>query len=194
MGDTNTNNGIQITGGNASFGNTAVGKNAQANQYVTPEPYGPQAAEPPLVPPDFSLVGTPRIFLSHSHKDNEFCKRLAQSLYSALDNDVASVWYDVEGINGGDAWWNKAVQELTSRNIFLVVLSPDAVASKWVTDEIAIAWKQKNDAATGKRIIPVVYKPCKVPSDLETLQVVSFLPPKPFNVAFGELLRAIGGA
>src|SRR5207244_5411504 len=85
-----------------------------------------------------------RIFISHSHIDNEFGTRLAQDLQRAL-GDESAVWYDVlGGLHGGDSWWEKIVEELTTRKVFIVVLSPEAVISPRVRDETSLAWSQKN--------------------------------------------------
>ena len=70
-----------------------------------------------------------RIFVSHSHLDNEFGVKLAQDLRQVLADDQA-VFYDVMGgLHGGDTWWNKIVEELTARDVFLLILSPDAMNS-----------------------------------------------------------------
>src|SRR5260370_4858358 len=42
------------------------------------------------------------------------------------------------------------------------------------------------------RVVPVLYRDCKVRSDLGLLQIVSFLPPRSYKVAFNELLVALG--
>ena len=132
-----------------------------------------------------------RIFLSHSHLDNEFGTRLAQDLRRVLQ-DESTVWYDVLGsLNGGDNWWEKIVEELTARPIFMVILSPDAVQSPWVRDEINLAWNQKNSKA-GKLIIPLLYRECKVRGDLQTLQIISFLSLRTYESSFNEILRALG--
>lgn len=69
---------------------------------------------------------TLRIFVSHSHVDNEFGLQLVQDLRRIIGDDSA-VWYDeAGGLHGGDSWWDKIVRELTARNFFIVVLSPDA--------------------------------------------------------------------
>jgi len=131
------------------------------------------------------------IFLSHSHLDNEFGTRLAQDLRRMLA-DESAVWYDVLGsLHGGDTWWEKIVDELTARPVFMVILSPDAIISPWVRDEINLAWKQKNSKA-GKLILPLLYRECKVREDLDTLQVISFLSPRSYESAFNEILRALG--
>ena len=132
-----------------------------------------------------------RIFISHSHIDNEFGTRLAQDLRQVL-GDESAVWYDVlGGLHGGDTWWEKIVDELTSRKVFIVVLSPEAVVSPWVRDEINLAWSQKN-SKEGKHIIPLLYRECKVRADLNTLQIVSFLSPRTYETAFKEILLTLG--
>jgi tetratricopeptide (TPR) repeat protein len=136
-------------------------------------------------------TSSPRIFLSHSVKDHSFCLQLVDDLHHALI-DPDAVWYDAQGgLHGGDAWWRKIVQELKSRNTFIVVLSPDAMSSDWVNDEIDIAWRQKNSPAR-MRLFPVLYRPCEVRTDLENLQIISFVPPKTYEAAFQELLHALG--
>src|SRR5438105_11351817 len=135
------------------------------------------------------------IFISHSHADNAFGIRLVNDLRSVLGDEQA-VWYDAHGgLHGGEAWWRKIVQEITTRSVFIVLLSPDSLASKWVQDEIAIAWTQKNATTTSftglKLIVPLHCRPCNVPADLRILQVISFLPPKTYEEAFNELVVAL---
>jgi hypothetical protein len=131
------------------------------------------------------------IFISHSHIDNEFGTRLAQDLRRVL-GDESAVWYDVlGGLHGGDNWWEKIVEELTARKVFVVVLSPEAALSPWVKDEINLAWSQKN-SKEGKRIIPLLYRECTVRADLKTLQVISFLSPTTYETAFKEVLLTLG--
>src|SRR5258708_798126 len=113
---------------------------------------------------------SPRIFMSHSHVDNDFGTGLAQDLRRALGDDNA-VWYDIlGGLHGGDNWWQKILDELASRNVFIVVLSTDSMASGWVNDEISLAWRQRNSRA-GMQVIPVLYRTCEVRKDLELLQI-----------------------
>ena len=53
---------------------------------------------------------TPRIFVSHSHKDNDFGMKLVPDLRQVLA-DESIVWYDAlsgshgGGLRGGDKWW-----------------------------------------------------------------------------------------
>lgn len=156
---------------------------AYSNPYVLP----PRSEQLPRIT---SRRSTPRIFVSHSTTDHEFCIRLVQDLRQVLgDNDA--VWYDAGGLSRGDVWWHKNVEELRTRKVFIVILSSEAMVSKWVNDEIDIAWRQKNPA-TGKHIIPILYRKCEIREDLKTLQIISFLKPKTYEYAFNELLEALG--
>ncbi|HLX41617.1 MAG TPA: toll/interleukin-1 receptor domain-containing protein, partial [Ktedonobacteraceae bacterium] len=130
------------------------------------------------------LSAAQRIFVSHSHLDNEFVMKLAQDLLHTLTEDDA-VFYDVIGLHGGDSWWDKIVEELTTRDVFLLILSPDAMNAEWVRREKNIALNRK------KRILPVLYRECTVWPDIETYQIISFLPPKSYETAFQEILVAL---
>ncbi len=130
------------------------------------------------------------IFISHSSKDNEFALRLARDLRRILHDDNA-VWIDESALKGGDAWWQDILQELSARSVFLVIWSPDASASGWVQDEVNIAWRQKN-SATGKVIIPVLWRECALREDLATRQVVPFTSSGTYDGGLKALLEAIG--
>src|SRR5947209_6248049 len=126
-----------------------------------------------------------RIFISHSHLDNDFGTRLAQDLRRVL-KDESAIFYDVlGGLHGGETWWEKIVEELTARDVFLLVLSPDAMNSRWVRLEINIALNKN------KLILPVLHRTCAIRADLETIQIISFLTPKSYETAFREVLIAL---
>src|SRR5438105_15960681 len=93
-----------------------------------------------------------RIFISHSAKDNDFCVKLVDDLRRALGEHV-QIWYDAsdeeQGDEGESAWQPKfeaqSVAEDT-QDVLLVLLSPDAVASTRVNNEIDLAWQRKNSS------------------------------------------------
>ena len=129
---------------------------------------------------------SPRIFVSHSHIDNDFGIKLARNLRHILNEDNA-VWYDIEGgLYGGDSWWDKILEELTLCNVFIVILSPDSMKSNWVRRELNVALNE------GKQIIPLLHRECEIRADLKTIQMISFLSPKKYEMAFNELLLALG--
>jgi hypothetical protein len=165
-----------------------------AAPYVGEREASPARATPspsPVDQPSAASSGGPLLFISHSSEDNTLGWRLAADLRAAFGGDEDLVWYDsAGGLQGGDAWWRHIVAELTARPIFVVLLSRAAMASKWVLDELDLAWHQRN-SATSKAIIPVLLEPCDVPPYLKMLHFVSFVAPRPYEEALAELVRAI---
>jgi len=104
------------------------------------------------------------VFISYSHKDKAFVKKLA----GRLSKDGSKVWWDFDSLKGGQDWQNEIEKGIRQCKYFLVVLTPDAVASEWVANEIAYA-QQK-----GKRIIPLHLKSCDIPIGLIRKQYVDF--------------------
>ncbi len=131
---------------------------------------------------------TPQIFISHSSKDNKFATQLVKDLREAIGNDEA-IWFDSQGgLRGGDEWERKIIKQVNARNIFIVILSPDAMTSRWVNFEIDMAWNRK--LASNTRILPIRYTSDTfiVRKDLEGIQAINFSPPRPYHEAFAELL------
>jgi len=132
-------------------------------------------------------AGQKRIFISHSHQDNEFGVRLVHDLRLALGGKEESVWYDQSGgLHPGDEWWRVIRQELDQRPIVIVIVSPDAMASEFVNKELDMA------VLEDKQIIPVLHRPCRVRIDLTRLQYVSFAPPASYEQGLQELLMTLG--
>ena len=71
-----------------------------------------------------------RIFVSHSHEDDVYCRELVHALREA----GSDVWYDEHSLKVGQLIDTIEV-ELRARPVFVVVLSPAALRSTWVRDE-----------------------------------------------------------
>src|SRR5579864_6300626 len=107
------------------------------------------------------------IFVSHSSKDDDFGLRLVNDLRKAFGSSEA-IWYDSEGgLYGGDSWWSRIVSVLATCDVFIIVLSPNSMSSKWVVRELDIA------VVEGKRIVPVLYRQCDIRPDLRAIQTIS---------------------
>ncbi len=98
-------------------------------------------------------MSTMRIFVSHSHQNNAFCAGLVQALRSA----EADVWYDNESLQTGQLG-PIIEREIRERPVFLVVLSPAALASRWVEDETRWAYKLRGRDPS-RIILPVLAEP-----------------------------------
>jgi hypothetical protein len=106
----------------------------------------------------------PSIFLSYARADSAFVLKLAKALRSAGTN----LWLDQVDIRGGDVWERAVEDALKTSSCLLVVLSPAAVASTNVTDEVSFALDNK------KKIVPIVYRQCDIPFRLRRLQYIDF--------------------
>jgi hypothetical protein len=135
------------------------------------------------------MPNAPSLFVSHSHRDDAFGQQLVADLRRHLGEDA--VWYDAAGgLHAGDEWWQRIVAEISAREVFLVVLSPDALASNWVQREMAIAFRLHVERQ--KQLLPVLYRPCERRADWALIQDVSFVAPRPYAKALTELLTTLG--
>jgi hypothetical protein len=99
------------------------------------------------------------IFISYSRRDQEFVARLA----SDLDAQVAGVWFDQFSVQVGQKWHDEIMVGIRACKAFILVLSPDAVESKYVREEVNKALE------LGKTIFPILYRPAKWTGDFEAL-------------------------
>jgi len=143
------------------------------------------------------MPANPSVFVSHSHLDNAFGLRLIADLRARLGDD--NVWYDVSGgLHGGDEWWREIVRQITARDVFLVILSPNALASPFVQREMAMAYQLH--MTRNKRLLPIRYQPCDLEIDWEIIQWLPCHDPQTDQASFthdvsdivADLLRPSG--
>lgn len=107
---------------------------------------------------------TSTIFFSYARIDAEFALKLAES----LRNVGVSLWIDQLDIPAG-VHWDSAIQEaLEKAGRLLVILSPSAMTSNNVRDEVSFGLEE------GKQVIPVLHQSCKIPFRLRRIQHVDF--------------------
>jgi hypothetical protein len=101
-------------------------------------------------------------FLSYARADAEFVLRLAKDLREG----GAGVWIDQLDIAPGQRW-DRAVEDALAKCAqLLVILSPAAVESTNVMDEVSLALED------GKTVVPVLHRECRIPFRLRRLQYV----------------------
>jgi hypothetical protein len=126
------------------------------------------------------------IVISYSRTDSDFVDRLEADLKA---HDL-STWVDRRQLEGGQVWEADIRSAIDHCRLLLVVISPDALASPWVTKEYRYALKRH------KEVIPVRYHPTgELPPALQKLQWVNFLLSMNFEATYPaqlqELLKAI---
>jgi len=108
------------------------------------------------------------VFISYSHRDEEFVLRLSTD----LENRGAQVWLDRGDIQGGEQWRRSIERGVQACAAFLLVISPDAIGSKYVAEEIGYALRYR------KAIFPLVYRRTNIPEaisrQLEGFQFLDF--------------------
>ncbi len=119
------------------------------------------------------------IFISHSHDDSDF----AEILHDKLAQARFTVWRDI-AIRGGEDWRREIDQAIKEAFALIVVMTPEAKASEYVTYEWAFAW------GAGVKVIPVLLKRTELHPRLESLQYFDFTHrnARPWNTLL-ELLR-----
>ena len=124
-------------------------------------------------------VDTPTIFFSYARADAEFALKLANDLRSAGVN----LWIDQLDIPAGDRWDIAVGNALKASPRLLLVLSPAAVESQNVMDEVAFALE------SNKNIVPVLHRRCDIPFRIRRLQYLDFT--FTYDGGFTQLLRTL---
>ncbi len=99
----------------------------------------------------------PDIFISYSRKDSELALALAQR----LRGDGIDVWIDQKGIIGAEQWATEIVEGIRACSTFIILLSPNSIASENVLRELSLASEKR------KRVLPVDLAPTILPSSFE---------------------------
>ena len=118
--------------------------------------------------------------------DRPFVNRLVD----VLRRHAIPVWYSETNIQGAQQWHDEIGAALRRCDWFVLVLSPDAVASKWVKRELLYSLLQ--DRFEG-RIAPLLHRPCThddLSWTLSQMQMIDFS--HSFNDGCRDLLRVWG--
>jgi hypothetical protein len=109
-------------------------------------------------------VSRGKVFISYSHKDKPF----VQNLTLDLEKMGLDIWVDSSTIKGGEYWGREIQKAIDECSFFIVVLTPDSVESKWVTNELSYALSK------GLRILPIMLRQCEIPLALLKYQYLDF--------------------
>jgi Tol biopolymer transport system component len=105
-----------------------------------------------------------RIFVSYAHKDRPVVSEIAASLERVYDD----VWFDEE-IPGGVHWAEEIHQKISECDVFIFMLSEDALVSEYCKKEFDEAISLK------KEVLPVRISPVEPPPFLTAIQYVDMV-------------------
>ena len=109
-----------------------------------------------------------QVFISYSRQDSEFVLKLAND----LETRGAKAWIDRGDIRAGSRWRLAISDAVKDCAAFVLVISPDSVASDYVAHELSMA------EAHDKPIFPLIYRKATLPQimagQLEGFQRLDF--------------------
>lgn len=130
------------------------------------------------------MAQTPKFFITHSWKDIDFAQRLTDDLRKhGLEG-----FFDAYSIQPGDDIASRIAHGLEECDVYVPLLSPAAIESKWCELEIhaTINLSMEKGRDGRPRIIPVIIEPCKLPLLLRGRLYINFH--QRYEDALSELL------
>lgn len=121
-----------------------------------------------------------QVFISYPHQVFDFTKN---ELVTELQKANLTVWWDSQIPVGHKDWREIIDEEILAAQVVIVVITPDALVSEYVTYEWAYA------LGLNKVIIPIIHTPTALHSRLRTYQTPDFTQVK--NRPWDELLAAV---
>jgi HEAT repeat protein len=104
------------------------------------------------------------IFISYNHNDGDFADNLKEKIKKA----GFEPWIDIAGLRAGKDWRAEIDQAIKGASALIVVMTPRAKESEYVTYEWAFA------LGAGVKVIPVLLKPTEIHPRLGALQYLDF--------------------
>ena len=106
----------------------------------------------------------PTVFLSYDREDGDF----AEVVRDRLTERGFTVWMDLDRLTPGRTWRDDIDDAIRAASALVLVMSPEALASQYVTYEWAFA------LGAGLRVVTVLLKATPLPPRLEVLQYLDF--------------------
>jgi hypothetical protein len=126
------------------------------------------------------------VFVCHSSSDKRFARRVAEDLGAR----GFKVWFDEFEMLPGDSLYEKIQHGIHTAAWFVVVLSPDSVASKWCRRELHNALEEEFERG-GVYVVPLLYQPCQVPGFLKEKLWADFRGKK-YKAGLHQLVKRLG--
>ena len=126
------------------------------------------------------------MFISYSHGDED----IVDSLTARLEGDNINYWRDEKDLLIGDVIERAVSKGIQQARLFLIVLTPTSIESRWVRRELDEAAFE--EAEGRKVILPVLAKdlrPTKIPDRLRRFRYVDIGPS--FERGYIQLIASI---
>jgi len=101
---------------------------------------------------------SPSVFISYSHKDEEWKKLLETHLRVLEMQEMLNIWEDRQ-IEAGDNWYPEIENAINNANIAVLMITANFLTSKFIVGEEIPKLLERREKE-GVRVIPVIVKPC----------------------------------
>lgn len=130
------------------------------------------------------------VVISYSRRDLE----VVRTIHADLERRGLRVWRDENQIPAG-AVFSKAIEEALQDTAAVgVIVSPDAISSKWVQEEYYRALSLANRPTDPLRLIPILVKDAELPGFLANRQWVDLRDAEQFPTNIERIVEAVKGA
>ena len=131
-----------------------------------------------------------RVFLSYSHKDEDFVKKL----YRRLTRDGVTCFFDKESIAWGTNWVIALEKGIDVCEVIILVLSPDFCQSEWARLERTSSIADDPEGVK-RKLRPLLLEPCDdtLPRFLKQIQKIDVSSPEKFEEVYPKICHELGG-
>ena len=130
-----------------------------------------------------STIGS--VFISHSSREPDFS--ITKSLAESLEDIGVNVWWDKEGLEGGDYFPVEILEAIIRQYFFIFIISNESIKSKWCLRELIRATELEKDI---KPLILEHIPKEKSPLEIAGLQYVDIS--SGIQKSLPSILRALG--
>lgn len=126
------------------------------NEALTPSTDNSTPKTPETKTPTTPVVGK-KVFLSYSHEDEVYKNELDVHLSMLKRSGKITTWND-RSIMGGEIWDDKIMEELSSSDIILLLISANFIASDYIwKQELPLVFRLQQEGKC--KVIPVIVRP-----------------------------------
>jgi hypothetical protein len=132
------------------------------------------------------------IFLSHNSTDKTWTERLATALEADKSGPPLKIFFDKWDIRPGSDIPAELEAGIQNSRYVGLVLSPEALASNWVSLERSTAI-YRDPTARAQRLIPLLHRTCVIPDMLARLSYIDFRREDQFDSGVELLVNVLRG-
>lgn len=112
---------------------------------------------------DDDMTSPLKVFISYSHKDEEFKDELITMLAGLQRQGVIDPWQD-RRIEEGDEWYQSIQDAMNNCDLAILLVSQHFIASRFIQDDELPRLLQRR-REQGLRVVPIIVRPCKWQSE-----------------------------